>query len=217
MEIVVLTIFPEMISNYLNESILGRAQNNGIFDLKIINIRDFATDKHHKTDDIPFGGGCGMVMKPEPLFLALESLNISKKDRIISPSPQGKVFDQPMAKEFSVVERLIFICGRYEGIDQRVIDHWVTDEVSLGKFVITGGELAALTMIDATLRMVPGVVGKEESVINDSFYYGDEYDYPHYTRPSDFRDLKVPEVLLNGNHKLIDEWRKEQADKKKRI
>jgi tRNA (guanine37-N1)-methyltransferase len=215
MELIVLTIFPEMIQSYLQSSILGKALQKNIYSLKVINIRDFTIDKHHKVDDIPFGGGSGMVMKPEPLFAALESLTINKNDRVICPTPTGIIFTQPKAKEFAVVKgRLIFICGRYEGIDQRVIDTWVTDEISIGNFVVTGGELPALLMIDATLRMIPGVVGKEESIINDSFYHGENLDHPHYTRPADFRGLKVPAVLLEGNHKEISKWRSLHAQQK---
>jgi len=211
-EIVVLTIFPEVITSYLQSSIIGRALENDIFKLQVLDIRDFTTDKHRKVDDEPFGGGAGMVMKPEPLFAALESLNITKKDKVIFPTPTAKVYDQTRAKEYAVHPgRLIFICGRYEGIDQRVIDYWVTDEVSLGSFVVTGGELPTLMIIDSTLRMIPGVVGKQESVENDSFYSGEELDHPHYTRPAVFRDHSVPDVLLNGNHKHIQEWRQQQA------
>jgi len=216
MEIIVLTIFPEMIQSYLESSILGKALQKDLFSLKVINIRDFTTDKHHKVDDTPFGGGSGMVMKPEPVFLAMESLNIQKTDRVIFPSPQGKVYTQPMAKEFAQEQRLIFICGRYEGIDQRIIDRWVTDEVSLGDYVLTGAELACLSMIDSTLRMLDGVVGKEESIVNDTFFSGNNFDYPHYTRPADYNGLKVPEVLLGGNHKEIAKWREVQAQKKKK-
>lgn len=215
-QIIVLTIFPEMITSYLQTSIMGRALENGLYELNVIDIRDFSTDKHRKVDDEPFGGGAGMVMKPEPLFAALESLDISENDRVIFPTPTARVYDQKQAKDFAGHQgRLIFICGRYEGIDQRIINSWVTDEVSLGNFVVSGGELPALMIIDSLLRMVPGVVGKQESVINDSFYDTDEFDHPHYTRPADYKGLKVPEVLLNGNHKLITEWREEQAKKKK--
>jgi len=215
-EIIVLSIFPEIINSYLHMSILGRALDNHLFKLQVIDIRDFTTDKHRKVDDEPFGGGAGMVMKPEPLFTALESLKIKPNDKVIFPTPTAKVFNQEQAKQYASHKgRLIFICGRYEGIDQRVVDYWVTDEVSLGNFVVTGGELPTLMIIDSTLRMVTGVVGKQESIINDSFYNGNDFDHPHYTRPSEFRDLKVPDVLLNGNHKHITDWRKDQATTKR--
>lgn len=212
----VLTIFPEVFSAYFSASIIGKAQQKGLIKINIINIRDYANNKHHKVDDTPFGGGAGMVMMPEPLFNCIESLGLPKKSKVILTSPQGTVFTQQAAKTLAQEENITIICGRYEGIDQRVIDTLVTDEYSIGDYVLTGGELPAMVMIDAISRMLKGVVGKEESVINDSFYNG-ILDYPHYTRPADFRGLKVPEILQNGNHKEINKWRAAAALEKTKI
>lgn len=206
----ILTIFPEIIPAYCNASIIGRAQEKGLLKIKVINIRDFSQDKHRKTDDEPFGGGAGMVMMPEPIFNCLESLTLPQGSPIIYTSPQGKVFKQQDAKDLAQQSTITILCGRYEGVDQRVLDTLITHEYSIGDYVLTGGELPALVMTDAIARMIKGVVGKEDSVINDSFYNG-LLDYPHYTRPAEYRGLKVPEVLLNGNHKEIDKWRAAQA------
>ena len=206
----VLTIFPEIIPAYCNASIIGKAQEKGLLKINVINIRDFSQDKHHKTDDEPFGGGAGMVMLADPIFNCIESLHLPAGSPVIYTSPQGNVFKQQDAKDLALEQTITILCGRYEGVDQRVLDTVVTQEYSIGDFVLTGGELPALVMIDALSRMIKGVVGKEDSVINDSFYNG-LLDYPHYTRPADYRGLKVPEVLLNGNHKEIDKWRAVQA------
>lgn len=209
MKIDILTLFPEMFHVPLGESIIGRAREKGILDLDLINIRDFSHDKHKKVDDYPYGGGAGMVMTPQPIFSALEAIE-AKDYKVIHMSPKGKTFDQNMAKALAKEDRLIFLCGHYEGIDQRVIDYWVTDEISIGDYVLTGGELPAMVVIDAVTRLIPGVLGKNESFIDESFYAG-LLEYPQYTRPSEFESLKVPDVLLSGNHKKIADWRNLQA------
>lgn len=211
----VLTIFPEIINAYLNEGILKRAHQKGLLDTRVCDIRDFAEGRHKETDDYPFGGGPGMVFKPEPVFKAMDSLSENgDQRRVVLLSPQGKVFDQKMAEEFSREEkRLVFICGRYEGIDERVRLSLVDEEVSIGDYVLTGGELAALVIIDAVTRLVPGVLGDERSIENESFSWG-LLDYPHYTRPREFRGLGVPEVLMSGNHKDIETWRRKEALRK---
>jgi tRNA (guanine37-N1)-methyltransferase len=211
----VLTIFPELITAYLNEGIMKRAREKNILDAKVYNIRDFATGRHKEVDDSPFGGGAGMVFKAEPIFRALESL---RKDgvhrKVIYMSPRGMPFDQSLAEELSEEpHRLVFLCGRYEGVDERVIESLVDTEISIGDYVITGGELAALVVIDAATRLIPGVLGDESSVEDESFSWG-LLDYPHYTRPRDFRGLSVPQVLLSGNHDEIRLWRRKQALKK---
>ncbi len=208
----VLTLFPEVINAYLNESILKRAQENNILEVKTYNFRDFEEGRHKSVDDAPYGGGPGMVIKPEPLFKAIDFIRQDgEQRRIILLSPQGKPFDQSTAKEFSKEKkRLVFICGRYEGIDERVRISLVDEEISIGDYVLTGGELAALAIIDASARLVKGAVGDERSVEEESFSWG-LLDYPHYTRPREFRGLTVPEVLVSGNHKEIWRWRRKQA------
>jgi tRNA (guanine37-N1)-methyltransferase len=211
----VLTLFPEIITTYLNESILKRAREKKLLDVKVYNLRDFATGRHRKVDDYPFGGGAGMVFKPEPIFRAIDSL---KKDgvprKIILLSPQGRPFTQSMAEEFSKeTQRFVFICGRYEGVDERVRISLVDEEVSIGDYVITGGELAALVIIDAVTRLIPGTLGDERSKEEESFSWG-LLDYPHYTRPREFRGLCVPQVLISGNHKEIWLWRRKEALRK---
>ena len=211
----VLTIFPEIINAYLNESILKRAREKKILDVKVVNIRDFASGRHKAVDDSPFGGGAGMVFKPEPIFRAMDAL---KEDgvprRVVLLSPQGRPFDQSMAEDFSREEkRFVFICGRYEGIDERVNISLADEEVSIGDYVITGGELAALVVIDAATRLIPGALGDNSSIEDESFSWK-MLDYPHYTRPSEFRGLKVPQVLLSGNHNEIWLWRRKEALRK---
>jgi len=201
-----------MVEPYLEGSILGRAQKKGLFKSRVVNIRDYASGKHRVTDDTPYGGGAGMLMKPEPLFEAVDEL---RKDgvprRIIMPSPQGRRFDQSMAEELADETKTVtFICGRYEGIDERVSMALVDEEISVGDYVLTGGELAALVIIDAAVRLVPGVVGDERSTELDSFSWG-VLDYPHYTRPPVYRGLAVPEVLMSGNHLSIEKWRRKEA------
>lgn len=210
MKISVLSIFPEMFSGVFNASILKRAQENGAVSLAVRDFRDFATDKHHKVDDYPYGGGAGMVLKPEPLFRAVENLSEGRSPRIILMCPQGERFTQKKAEELAQEEDLIFLCGHYEGYDERIREHLITDEISIGDFVLTGGELAAMTVIDSVVRLLPGVLGNAESPALDSFSTG-FLEHPHYTRPADFRGMKVPDVLLSGNHAEIDRWREEQS------
>ena len=210
----VLTLFPDILAAYLNESIMKRARENQLLDVRLFNIRDFAPGPHRQVDDAPYGGGAGMVFKPEPIFRAIDSLKEDGEPRrIVLLSPQGKPFNQSMAEAFLKEEkRFVFICGRYEGIDERV-KILVDEEVSIGDYVLTGGELAALIIIDAVTRLVPGTVGDERSIENESFSWG-LLDYPHYTRPREFRGLDVPQVLVSGDHKEIDRWRRSQALKK---
>ena len=210
----VLTLFPDIINAYLKESILKRAQEKKLIEVKIYNIRDFASDKHKIVDDYPYGGGPGMVLKPEPLFNVIDFL---KKDnelrRMVLLSPQGRPFDQRLAGEFSEEKRrLVFICGRYEGIDERVMS-LIDEEISIGDYVMTGGELAALVIIDASARLIKGALGDEKSTEEESFSWG-LLDYPHYTRPREFRGLSVPDILVSGNHKEIWLWRRREAIRK---
>ncbi|HHY04341.1 MAG TPA: tRNA (guanosine(37)-N1)-methyltransferase TrmD [Thermoanaerobacterales bacterium] len=207
----VLTLFPDFFSGPLDVSIIKRAREKNILNVEPIDIRDFSHDKHKKVDDYPYGGGCGMVMKPEPIFEAVEFAKEScrKKARIILLSPQGKLFNQEMAKEFSKEDHLILICGHYEGIDERV-KTLITDEVSIGDYILTGGETPALAIIDATIRLIPGVLGSSQSALNESFSEG-LLEYPQYTRPPVYRGLEVPQVLLSGNHKEIELFRRKKA------
>ncbi|NLK38592.1 MAG: tRNA (guanosine(37)-N1)-methyltransferase TrmD [Epulopiscium sp.] len=207
----VLTLFPEMIEQALSHSILGRAQKEGLLSVQAVNIRDFSTDKQKHVDDYPYGGGAGMVMQAQPIYDAYQSIvSHMPKSRVIYMTPQGKTFNQKIAQELAKEENLIFLCGHYEGVDERVIEEIVTDEISLGDFVLTGGELAALTIIDATARLVEGVLGKEESYQDESFSEN-LLEYPQYTRPAVFRGRSVPEVLLSGHHGNVAKWRREQA------
>lgn len=215
MRIDILTLFPEICRAPLNESILKRAQDSGAVELKIHNLRDWTTDKHRVVDDAPFGGGQGMVMKPEPIFAAVESLrdqskSEDRKSKILLMSPTGHRFNQQMAKELSTESHLIIICGHYEGVDHRVIEHLVDTEVSIGDYVLTNGAIAAVILVDAIARLLPGVLGHEQSAADDSFSAG-LLEGPQYTRPADFRGWKVPDVLLSGNHAEIAAWRKEEA------
>jgi tRNA (guanine37-N1)-methyltransferase len=213
MRIDIITLFPEICRAPLNESMMKRAQENGALDLGIHNLRDWTTDKHHVVDDAPFGGGQGMVMKPEPIFAAVEDLESrieNRKSRIVLMSPAGRKFDQGMATDFSREEHLIVICGHYEGVDHRVIEHLVDDEISIGDYVLTNGAVAAVVFVDAIVRLLPGVLGDEQSAADDSFS-GGSLEGPQYTRPSEFRGWKVPDVLLSGNHGEIAKWRKEQG------
>jgi len=216
MKIDILTLFPEICRAPLNESMMKRAQENEIVDLRIHNLRDWTTDKHHVVDDAPFGGGQGMVMKPEPIFAGVEGLKQEasnaeiQKPTVILMSPAGKRLDQKMASELSKESHLIIICGHYEGVDHRVIEHLVDLEVSIGDYVLTNGAIAAVVLVDAVVRLLPGVLGHEHSALDDSFS-AELLEGPQYTRPADFRGWKVPEVLLSGNHAEIAKWRKEQA------
>jgi len=210
MRIDVLTLFPHLFEAPFGYGIFKRASENGLVDIHLHNIRDYTHDKHHIVDDSPYGGGAGMVMKPEPLFEAVETINKDAADvRVILLTPQGKVFSQPMAQELSLEKRLTFICGHYEGVDERVREHLATDEISIGDYVLTGGEIPAMVVMDAILRLVPGVLGSEESPLDDSHANG-LLEYPHYTRPAEFRGWEVPEVLISGNHGIIARWRREQ-------
>ena len=209
MRIDYLTLFPEMFEGVLNHSILKRAQDKGMLAVNTVNFRDYAENKHNQVDDYPFGGGQGMVLKPEPIFNALESLQQTPETRVILMCPQGEPFTQEKAQELSEAEHLVFICGHYEGYDERIREHLVTDEISIGDYVLTGGELPAMTMTDAIVRLIPGVLGNQQSHEDDSFQDG-LLEFPQYTRPREYRGMNVPEVLLSGNHARIDAWRREQ-------
>ena len=213
LEINILTIFPNMFKGPFSESILNKAQEKGLIKINLIDLRDFSMDKHKTVDDYSYGGGPGMVLKPQPIWDAVEVIKKNKSPlplKIIITSAQGKIFNQRMAKDLSKENRLLIICGRYEGIDERIPQLLDAEEVSIGNFVVSGGELPSMLMVDAISRMIPGVLGKEESMVNDSFYNG-YLDYPHYTRPDEFKGLKVPDILLSGNHKEIEEWRRKQS------
>jgi tRNA (guanine37-N1)-methyltransferase len=214
MKIDILTLFPDICRAPLGESIMKRAQENGIVDLRIHNLRDWTTDKHHIVDDAPFGGGQGMVMKPEPIFAAVEDLR-NQTSRVVLMSPAGHRFDQEMATQLSREQHVIIVCGHYEGVDHRVIEHLVDLEISIGDYVLTNGGIAAVVLVDAIVRLLPGALGHEQSAVDDSFNHG-LLEGPQYTRPSEFRDWRVPEVLLSGNHAEIAKWRKEQAIKRTR-
>lgn len=230
----VITIFPELITHYVSETILGRAKKNKLIDVNAVDLRDFTEDKHRSVDDTPYGGGAGMVMKPEPIFKALKNLDaipfskvdgltkvkkifngsLKNKKKTVLLSPRGKQFDQRMAESWSKLDEITFVCGRYEGIDQRVVDNMVDEEISIGPYVLAGGELGSLIIIEAVSRLIPGVLGNEESLSEETFSQRStineqrsDLEYPQYTKPSDFKGWKVPEVLLSGDHKKIKEWR----------
>ncbi len=209
----VLTIFPELLHPYLRYGVLGKAIEKGIIEVNTINIRDFAPGKHKNTDDRPYGGGEGMVMKPEPIYNALESIDRKQNSLVILLSPQGERFDQEMARHLSTYDQLILICGRYEGVDERVRILCAEKEISIGDYILTGGELAALVVIDAVSRLVPGVLGSELSNLEESFSDG-LLEYPQYTRPKIFKGLEVPEILLSGNHEQIRKWRRRESIKR---
>ncbi len=208
----VLTLFPEMIFQGLNTSIIGKAVNQGIIQIQTVNIRDFSNNKHNHVDDYPYGGGAGMVMQPQPVYDAYDSIkkDLDTKHRVIYLNPQGKVFNQSMAEEFALEEDLVFLCGHYEGIDERVLDEIVTDHVSIGDYILTGGELAAMVMIDSISRKVPGVLNNKDSSEIETFY-DNLLEYPQYTRPEEYHGKKVPSVLLSGHHGKIDVWRREKS------
>ncbi|BAJ64832.1 tRNA (guanosine(37)-N1)-methyltransferase TrmD [Anaerolinea thermophila] len=207
----VFTLFPGLIEPYINESILERARMRGLLEVHVHDIRAYATDRHHVTDEPPYGGGGGMVMKCEPIFNAVESvLGAPPACPVILLTPQGRVFTQQVAMELSQYPHLALLCGRYEGVDERVREHLVTDEISIGDYVLTGGELPALILMDAITRLIPGALGDPDGAIDDSHASG-LLEYPHYTRPAEFRGWKVPEVLLSGNHAEIARWRRRQA------
>ncbi|MCF6276819.1 MAG: tRNA (guanosine(37)-N1)-methyltransferase TrmD [Candidatus Magasanikbacteria bacterium] len=227
----IVTIFPELISQYSNESILGRAQKNKFIKINAINLRDFSENKHKKVDDTPYGGGAGMVMKPEPIYRALKSVKalpfktvdglskikkiltgeVSKNKKTILLSPRGAQFDQRMAEKFSKYKELTFVCGRYEGVDQRVVERMVDEEISVGPYILAGGELGALIITEAVSRLVPGVLGNPKSLDEETFGKGEKgsgAEYSQYTKPADFKGWKVPKILLSGDHKKIEDWRK---------
>lgn len=207
----VFTLFPELFPPYLDASILGRARGSGLLDVQVHNIRDFATDKHQVTDDEPYGGGGGMVMKPEPIFAAVESIvGAPPTVPVVLLSPQGRPFTQAIAQELGRQPHLALICGRYEGVDERVRQHLATDEISIGDYVLTGGELPALILIDAVARTLPGALGDPEGAITDSHATG-LLEHPHYTRPQTFRGWDVPEILRSGDHARIERWRRQQS------
>ena len=208
MKITLLSLFPGIIEPYFQDSIMSRAVSRGIIEYNVIDIRDFAKDSHRTCDDYPYGGGAGMVMKPEPLATALDAVE-SNRGRTVFPTPSGKPFTQKLAEELACEENLCLICGRYEGIDQRIVDYYVDDEITIGDFVISSGEIAALVIVDAVYRLLDGVINAE-SLREESFSAG-VLEYPHYTRPELFKGLKVPDVLLSGNHAIIRKWRHEQS------
>jgi tRNA (guanine37-N1)-methyltransferase len=210
MRIDILTLFPEMFAGVLSSSILGKAREKEIVDFHVTNFRDFSESKHGTVDDTPYGGGGGMVLKPEPLFRAVESMAGEKKPRVILMCPQGVPYRQKLAEELAQEEHLIFICGHYEGYDERIREHLVTDEISIGDYVLTGGELAAMVVIDSVVRLQPGALGNQTSAVEDSFSTG-LLEYPHYTRPAEFRGWKVPDILLSGHHANIETWRLKES------
>ena len=215
MQYYIMTLFPEMFQGCLQDSILGRASRKGLIGFETFNIRDYSTDKHRHVDDYPYGGGAGMVMQPGPIYDCWADItkNMEKKPRVLYMTPQGRVFDQKAAQELAQEEALIFLCGHYEGVDERVIEEIVTDEFSIGDYVLTGGELPAMVMIDTISRLIPGVLGNQDSAPGDSFQDG-LLEYPQYTRPEVFHGKSVPEVLLSGHHANIDAWRRQQSLKR---
>lgn len=213
MSIHILTLFPAMFSGPFSESIVKRAVDQGLVEISIYNIRDYTSDKHHVVDDSPYGGGPGMVLKPEPIFKAVEAVRGETGMPVILLTPQGKLFSHRVAEELAQNEKMMLVCGHYEGVDERVRQHLVTDEVSIGDYILSGGELAAMVVVDAVVRQVPGVLGSEESVEDDSHAKG-LLEYPQYTRPQSFHNWEVPEVLLSGNHAEIARWRRTQSLKR---
>ena len=215
MRIDVITIFPGIFESPLRESLVGRAIEAGLLDLRVHDLRDSTTDKHRQVDDESYGGGPGMVLKPEPVFAAVESLGAGER-RTLLLSPAGRRLDQDLARELASEPWLVLICGRYEGVDERVAEGLPAEEVSIGDYVVAGGEIPALVVLEAVTRLVPGVIGREESHEQDSFGDAGVLDHPHYTRPAEFRGMRVPETLLSGNHAEIERWRREAALEKTR-
>ena len=212
MRIDIISAVPDLLASPLNTSIIKRAQDKGIVKIVIHNLRDYSHNKHKQIDDKPFGGGAGMVLKPEPFFECIESLLKERKyNNIIFTTPKGKIFNQKMANKLSLGENIMFVTGHYKEIDDRVREKFATDEISIGNFVLTGGELPSLLIIDAVVRVIPGVLNDSESALDDSFQDGEIIEAPYYTRPADFRGMKVPEVLLSGNEKEIKKWKEEQS------
>jgi tRNA (guanine37-N1)-methyltransferase len=212
MNIDVLTLFPEMFEGVFGHSILKKAAENEAVTYNVVNFREYADNKHKTVDDYPYGGGAGMVLKPQPIFDAVEDLRSKSgaSPRVILLCPQGERYTQRKAEELAEADHLIFVCGHYEGYDERIREHVVTDEISIGDFVLTGGELGAMVVIDSVVRLLPGVLGNQESHMKDSFSTG-FLEHPHYTRPADFRGIKVPDVLMSGNHRLVEEWRAKES------
>ncbi len=211
MNITVLTLFPEIIEGYINASIMAKAREQGLISVETVQIRDYAFDRHKTCDDAPYGGGAGMVLKPEPLGLSLDSVE-AKGKRVLYPTPSGRLFSQAYAADLAQQKELVFICGRYEGIDQRIIDEYVTDEISIGDYVISSGEIASLVILDGIYRLLGGVISRE-SLEEESFSKG-LLEYPHYTRPAEFHGMQVPEILLSGHHREIERWRlRKQVEK----
>lgn len=215
MRIDVLTIFPGILQSPLRESLLGKAIERGVLDVRVHDIRDHATDKHRQVDDESYGGGPGMVMKPEPIFAAVEALGPDPK-RVLLLSPAGRRLDQALVRELAAEPWLVLVAGRYEGVDERVVEGLGTEEISIGDYVLSGGEVPALVVLEAVTRLVPGVIGRDESHERDSFGHDGLLDHPHYTRPPEFRGMAVPEVLLSGDHAAIERWRREAAREKTR-
>jgi tRNA (guanine37-N1)-methyltransferase len=218
MKISILTLFPDMFHGVFSHSILKQAQEKKVVNFNVVNFRDFTEDRHQRVDDYPYGGGGGMVLTPQPIFDAVETLKKNesvdaKKPRIVLLCPQGETYTQQKAEEFSKEDHLILICGHYEGYDERIREHVITDEISIGDYVLTGGEIGAMTIADSVTRLLPGALGNAQSAVTDSHSTG-LLEYPHYTRPAEFRGLTVPDILLSGHHKRIDEWRHEQALKR---
>ena len=212
MRIDVISAVPDSLTSPLNTSILKRAQERNKVEIVVHNLRDYAYDKHKQIDDKPFGGGPGMLLKPEPFFECIEKLLDERKyDHIIFPTPGGKLYDQKMANKFSLVENIMIIAGHYKGVDDRVRERFATDEISIGHFVLTGGEIVALTIIDSIVRLIPGVLNDSESALNDSLMDGDFIEAPYYTRPAEYKGMSVPEVLLSGHEKKIKDWKEEQS------
>ncbi|WP_078554714.1 tRNA (guanosine(37)-N1)-methyltransferase TrmD [Bacillus alkalicellulosilyticus] len=210
MRIDILTLFPEMFSGVFGTSMLKQAQDKGAVSYQVVNFRDYTESKHKKVDDYPYGGGAGMVLMPQPLFDAVDDIRGQANPRVILLCPQGERYTQKKAEELAREEHLILLCGHYEGYDERIREYLVTDEISIGDYVLTGGELGAMVITDSVTRLLPGVLGNETSAVTDSFSTG-LLEHPQYTRPADFRGMKVPDVLLSGHHEKIKEWRREQA------
>ncbi|RKD24181.1 tRNA (guanosine(37)-N1)-methyltransferase TrmD [Ammoniphilus oxalaticus] len=215
MRIDILTLFPEMFTGVLSSSIVGKASDKGLVQFRVRNFREYAVNKHGQVDDYPYGGGAGMVLRPEPIFAAVENLAVDseKPPRVLLMCPQGERYTQQKAEELAAEEHLVIICGHYEGYDERIREHLITDEISIGDFVLTGGELPAMTVIDSVIRLLPGALGNENSAVSDSFSTG-LLEHPHYTRPAEFRGWGVPDVLLSGHHANIEAWRKKQSVKR---
>lgn len=215
MQIDVITLFPEVVNVPLSASIMGRAQDKGLLHLKVHDLREYGLGKYRQVDDSPFGGGPGMVLKPEPIFNQIEAIK-TPQSRVILMTPQGARFDQKKAQSLSKEEHLIFLCGHYEGVDQRVVDACVDEELSIGDYVLTNGAIAAAVVVDAIVRLIPGALGDQESAVQESFGEAGLLDHPHYTRPAEFRGMKVPEVLTSGDHAKVAKWRLEQAKERTR-